>query len=693
MAKMTEDEVRATIQMEIGLATGWDGDELSALRADALQYYFGERPKAGLEGTSAVVSTDVADMIEAVVAQMMPGFTGDAVVEFDANDAEDEDQAQEESDIVNFIILEQNRGFVMLQEAVRDSLLLRNGWLKVWLDDSETVTIERFPGVAKEAIAAIEAMDRADNVELEVETEENEADSSLVDAKVMVTRRMKRLRLKAVDPTLMSWEAAWDSVFLEGIRFIAERDWITRTDLIKQGFSESKVNSAPAGISLDVQGTDTQQRYTRPGGGGIAGDSRGEVTITDKSMQYLDVYEVYIRLDEEGTGVAAQHRIIMAGGVILEDEIVDFIPYATGTPFLQSHSLNGLGLFDKLRQTQDVKTAGLRNWIDNQKAVNTARLGVDEKTTNIDDAQNNRPGGLVRTKGPPGNSIMPIPVVDVGPSALLLLEYADKMRSEAGGASLDLQAAELQLAGETAHGVERQMSSKEQLAAMMSRTLAETLIRTTWMLTHKAARSWLNADISARRGGRDVSSNPAEWGERARINLKTGLSVAERAAMQGQLSTIIQQQISALQQGFAGVLTDLPQLYNALLDWSRAGLIDNGERYWINPQSQEAKQRQQQNQQKQEQQQQQAIQIAAMAATAEQNAAKIKAIQDQLEANQDRQFDYWKEALGAAIEELKLGIPNEVDPLQQMGVVRSIVGEPEQQPGQPAQGGAQNAPV
>jgi hypothetical protein len=292
MAEMNEDTVRATLEMEIGLATGWDGDELSALRADALQYYFAEKPKAGLEGSSSVISTDVADMLEAVVAQMMPGFTGDAVVEFDANNAEDEDQAQEESDIVNFIILEQNRGFVLLQEAVRDALLLRNGWIKVWLDDRETVTIERFPGVAKEAIAAIEAMDRSDNVTLEVETEENEADSSLVDAKVMVKRRLKVLRLKSVDPTLMSWESAWDSIFLDGIRFIAERDWITRTDLILQGFSKSKVDAAPAGISQDVQGTDTQQRYNRPGGGGTAGNTKGEATITDPSMQLSISYRM-----------------------------------------------------------------------------------------------------------------------------------------------------------------------------------------------------------------------------------------------------------------------------------------------------------------------------------------------------------------------------------------------------------------
>ena len=156
--------------------------------------------------------------------------------------------------------------------------------------------------------------------------------------------------------------------------------------------------------------------------------------------------------------------------------------------------------------------------------------------------------------------------------------------------------------------------------------------------------------------------------------------------MQGQLATIIQQQTAALQNQLGGVITDLPQLYNALLDWSRAGLIDNGERYWINTASPESQQRQQQKQQETQQQQQQAVQIAGMAATAEQQAAQIKAIQDQTEANQDRQFNYWKEALSAAVEEMKLAIPNEVDELQDFGMVKSITGEPEQQ-----QGAQQNA--
>ena len=68
-------------------------------------------------------------------------------------------------------------------------------------------------------------------------------------------------------------------------------------------------------------------------------------------------------------------------------------------------------------------------------------------------------------------------VADLGPSSIALLNYMDSVRSERGGASLDLQAAQLQVAGETAHGIERQFTSKEALARLITRTLAETMLR------------------------------------------------------------------------------------------------------------------------------------------------------------------------------------------------------------------------
>ena len=683
---ITEEVLIGMLDQEITQSAGWDGDELSALRTKALQYYYGEAPKPEGTGVSRVVSTDVGDMIEAVVASMMPALASDSVVEFTAENEKGVDQAQQESDIVNFVIMDQNRGFVMIQEAIRDALLLRNGWIKVFLDDAETIQVQRFPGVPAEVVAAVEGLAGQTDKSVDVVSEANRENADLFDVEVRVTSIRQRVRVVSVDPTTMYWQAAWDQQFVEGIRFLAERRFEPRTDLIQQGFSKEKVNRAPAGQSVTAENTDTVARYRRPGGGSDGGISPGAVDISDPSMQEIEIFECYYRVDMDGDGIAEQRRIILAGGKeILANDIVDFVPYATGTPFLQPHQINGLGVYDRLRNVQDIKTKALRNWLDNQAAVNKSRIAADEKAVNLGDATDNRSGGVVRTKGSPHQSIMAFPVVDIGPSTLALLTYADKMRSEGSGASLDLQSAALQVAGDTAHGVERQMGSREQLAAMMARTLAETMLRSAWLLTHKALRSWVTSDMEVQSGGRFLTSNPAQWPERESVNLKTGLSVGERAQRKAALAEVLQQQIQILGNGLNGQLTDLPSVYSALIDWTRAAMLDNGERYYVDPRSDEAKQACQQAQQQQQQTQQFTMQMQQAIALGAQQVEQIKAAMDKYENDQDTRFDYFKAILDAALEEMKLGIPNEVDQLQIVGGDRAAGAGQEVQPA----GGAQ----
>ena len=680
---ITEEVLVGMLEQEITQATGWDGDELSALRTKALGYYYGELPKPEGTGVSKVVSTDVGDMIEAVVASMMPALASDSVVEFSSENEKGVDQAQQESDIVNFVIMDQNRGFVMIQEAIRDALLLRNGWIKVWLDEAETIQVQRFPAVPAEVVAAVEGMAGKTDKDVDVQSEANREQPELFDVEVRVTTIRKRVRVVSVDPTTMYWQSAWDEQFVDGIRFLAERRFEPRTDLIQQGFSKTKVNRAPAGANLTAENTDTIARFRRPGGG--TGISPGATDISDPSMQELEIFECFYRVDMDGDGIAEQRRIVIAGGSeILANDIVDFVPYATGTPFLQPHQLNGLGVYDRLRNVQDIKTKALRNWLDNQAAVNKSRIAADEKAVNLNDATDNRSGGVVRTKGSPHQSIMAFPVVDIGPSTLALLTYADKMRSEGSGASLDLQSAALQVAGDTAHGVERQMGSREQLAAMMARTLAETMLRSAWLLTHRALRSWVTSDMEVQSGGRFITANPAKWSERDSVNLKTGLSVGERAQRKAALSEVLTQQIQILGNGLGGQLTDLPAVYSALIDWTRAAMLDNGERYYVDPKSDPAKQAKQAADQQAQQQQQFSMQTTQAIALGAQQVEQIKAAMDKYESDQDTRFDYFKAILDAAIEEMKLGIPNEVDALQVVGG-QSAAGAGQQQQAGPQQ--------
>ena len=645
MAKLNKDQIVQAVYQQIEDAEGYDKDELSAIREKALDYYY-NRPRAapGAPGRSELQSSDVADMIEAVLAQMMPAFETDSVVCFEPMGEDDVDQARAETNAVDYVVMQQNHGHYEIQQAIRDALLLRNGVMKVYLDEKVEVDTQRFEGLteleygqlAQGAVSSLKGVDNGYTVEVLSE------DDHFYDVKVVSRETDRKVCVQAVDPTNFMWERDYDSIYLQDARFVAERSLPTRSDLIQMGYRKSLVNSLNAG------GNDTQIDSLARNQHSHRRNWRGATPAED----IIEFYECYIRIDADGDGVTELLKVCVADKKILETQEMQYIPYASGTPFLQPHRFNGLGLFDKLRFIQDQKTFGIRQWADNVNNANNARVAIVDGQANIDDVVNSRPGGVIRQTMP--GAVEPIPFTDVGPSIASFLEYGDKMRSERGGASLDMQTAEMQIAGDTAHGVERQMSAKEQMAAMMTRTIAETLLRSTWLLVHKALRLYVPEDLQFRVSDQFIAANPAEWPERNNISVKAGLSLAERMKKQGALEQIVMRQ-DALKQ--SGEYVSQDDTYNAHLDWCRVQGLDDPERYFTDPQSEEAAQFQQQQamaQQQQQEYQNMLLQLQQMIEERKADNEDAKVIEDQRQFNEELQFKYWEAGLKQETEEAKI---------------------------------------
>jgi hypothetical protein len=100
-------------------------------RADAMDYYLGDMRKdmPAQDGRSRAVSTDVADTIEGLMPNLMDIFAGsDEVVRFEPVGPEDEAAAQQETDYVNHVFMQQNPGFMVLYSFIKDALLSSPGW-------------------------------------------------------------------------------------------------------------------------------------------------------------------------------------------------------------------------------------------------------------------------------------------------------------------------------------------------------------------------------------------------------------------------------------------------------------------------------------------------------------------------------------------------------------------------------------
>ena len=220
--RLTDDEFVTVLRNHISTAEGMDSDELASNREKALDYYYARKRGDEDPGRSQVISTDVADMIEAVIAQIMPAFQIDNFIEFEAEGEDDEEQAQNESDAVNYMIMQRNNGFTLFQESIRDALLLRNGIIEVGVETTVRVERDEFTDISADDYIAVTTSPPDDGVEIEI-LNESVDDDGRYDVTIERTITTDRLIVESVDPTMFLWDKNHDSIYLQDIGFCAAR--------------------------------------------------------------------------------------------------------------------------------------------------------------------------------------------------------------------------------------------------------------------------------------------------------------------------------------------------------------------------------------------------------------------------------------------------------------------------------------
>lgn len=141
MPKIDSSTLKAMLTAERSSAmAAIEASKLSNERSDAMDYYLGDMSKdmPAAEGRSSAVSTDVADTIEGLMPQLMDIFAGsDEVVRFEPVGPEDEEAAQQETDYVNHVFMQNNPGFMVLYSFIKDACLSKVGIVKVWWEERE----------------------------------------------------------------------------------------------------------------------------------------------------------------------------------------------------------------------------------------------------------------------------------------------------------------------------------------------------------------------------------------------------------------------------------------------------------------------------------------------------------------------------------------------------------------------------
>lgn len=638
---MNERDVITLVKQQLRNSAGWENDEIARDRKAALDYYFRRRRGDEVAGRSTVVAGDVSASVEANLAQMLDAFSSDHIIEFDALDAADEPQAQLETDAVIDFVMKKNNGFLQLAAAIKECLLLRNGFMKCWVDhfiETRTRTFDNVDPIIKEELLA-------------KYPGSEELSYSNRTLRLRVRREHKRFRCEAI-PWLY-YPKNWHSFDLQECPFVAERHVDTRSELVRMGFPKAKVERLKA-VAVDKRDDVGQAR--NPGSFILP-----NTNTPDASQDLIEWFECYALIDVDGDGVAERRCISIVwdeSNELLANEPCYLVPYGVGAVMLNPHRLTGISEFDKLLHTQDEHTGLKRALYDNINAVTKNRLAYLDGAANVDDVGDGRPNGAIRVKMKPGvtdvrQAVMPFAVPDNSANILANIEALKRERTELGGAALDLATGQAQIGGERmgSQGLDRAYSVMEQLAAMMTKICAATLIRNTFLLAHATLRENFTEPVSIKRNGKWESSIPAEWRQRQELTVKIGMSPGERARMAATLRQMLNDQVQLVQAGgMDEVLVNLSTFYRTYLAWLRVSDIRNPDQFWIDPESPAA---------------QEALELKSKAAQAdaqrrqnllERAIGKEEAVValDKYKHDSQLEFDYWAGVNESEIEEAKI---------------------------------------
>lgn len=646
MTQLSDTEIVAILRLELDQAEGFDADVLADKRARALDYYFGsgDSIRAAGDGRSSIISHDVADTVHSLMAQIGDIFKASAV-EFVGNNEEDEKQAQLESDVVRSV-LEANDEYRTFDAASFDGLLQGNGWIRVEVLEEEQETTQKYLGLDDAKMLALyqQLNDQFDEYEIVNSDTTSEGENLTIKG----TKTFRSLEVAAVSPDRMLFTQAEDQYDLQDLRLVAERRVYTVSELMELGMTEAETAEIPTH-------TDDYWPAIRAREGGRESnynDNENEQGGHQEAQQYKETFICYFMLDRDESGIAERHRIHFGGSTMISIEPAYCVPYVTGSPLPVTHRIPGQGMYEVMSQIQDAKTGVLRAYMDNLSVMNQSRVGYLKGFVDVDDLTDSRINGAVGCERP--DAIWPLPSNDIGMQAITGLNYLDQVRTARGGAALDMQRGEMQIAETSALAAGLEYSNKEKMAGLYCKNLAQTILKGTFLLVHKIMRVDMQGPLDAKVNGKWVQADPAQWPERKFARVNVGMTSTEKQQKLGALTQLITQQTNFIANGQEGIFTDKGKVYNAICDWIRAAdLSANPEEYVTDPESEEAQAAAQQQQQAAQQQQ---AQLAEMQDQQRELLLMIEKMKDDTarwKTTIETQFKYYDTNVDAGIEEAK----------------------------------------
>ncbi|MBQ3399580.1 MAG: hypothetical protein IJG51_11880 [Synergistaceae bacterium] len=418
-------------------------------------------------GQSDFVSFDFWSMVQWAIPVIMNSFFGgDEAVVIVGRNEEDVPRAELLKSLIQFQLMTQNKGFLVLWDWFTDAFQYNLGAVKIWwerVEDWDNVKIEYAD------MTRLMMIQGDPNCEIEY------ASSPDMFGMCQVQYRVGRLKsnkpvIEPVRVTDLRWSPEAKS--LEDANFVAHRQMVTADHLRKQ---------ARAGV-YDAQAVERAIENANSGSV-IYGQFEQELNDEldqrpndeDGARALYELYECYVKVDINGDGMLEDALISVVGDELIRvtENPYGRVPIFTLSPIRDPFKVMGsLSLAEIVGEIQTIKTALMRQMLINTVITNNFRWFIDGSGVDLKDIQKNRQ--YIKVNGDPRLKVLPFPQNAIAPWSMTLYEALEGALEQYTGKTRYNQGTDGSSLNKTATGISLLQQASEQRIDYIVRVFAET---------------------------------------------------------------------------------------------------------------------------------------------------------------------------------------------------------------------------
>jgi hypothetical protein len=519
--KLEDDDILVMVDNNIRQSIGYYDSDLARERKKVADYYNATLPRPAHDGNSRYVSQDVYDSVESMKAALLETFSsGNKIVKFAPQGPEDVQLASVCSAYTDYVLFRQNDGFGLFRSVIHDGLVARVGTAKVFWQEMFEEDLKEFTGLTQDELDMVLSDEDVDLVESD--TDEQGLLSGIISTKVDTSKCC----VESIPPEELLIES--QAVSLDSVNFVAHRTRKTLSELREMGFSEAKldkIGDAHEDVELETD-PEILARHDH-----IGADRGHNSHGYQDQVRNIMVYEAYIYLDIEATGVAKLHRVLKAGNVLLDVEQVNRIPFVCFAPLPIPHAFYGSNFAEKLVATQNARTVLTRSILDHAMITNNPRyMVVKGGLTNPRELIDNRVGGLVNVSRP--DAISPMPQASLNPFVFQTLQLLDEDKEDNTGVSRLSQGLNKDALSKqnSAAMVEQLATMSQQRQKIIARNFANQFVKPLFHMIYQICVENENQQKIIDLSGEYVMVDPSVWESKRDVMVQLHLGYGEQEA-------------------------------------------------------------------------------------------------------------------------------------------------------------------